>query len=107
MERKSCCADPQPSRAQFLQQKLNNFRAFVEPFCTDDKHRTRMQEFSSLDAVMPFLLQALALKKAGALEPALEKLTQEFAPFKDTEAEVAFKSKVHRYVAMFCDVLVQ
>ena len=107
MEIKSCCAVPQLSRAEFLQQKLTNFKAFVEPYCSEDKQKARLQEFSSLDAVMPFLLQALALKKAGALEPALEKFTQEFAPFKDTNAEQAFKSKVLRYVDMFCDVLVQ
>lgn len=106
MEIKSCCAEAQPSRAEFLKQKLANFKNFVEPYCTLDKHKARLQEFTNVDAVMPFLLQALALKKAGALEPALLQFTEEFAPFKDDEVELAFKTKVQRYVAMFCDILV-
>ena len=104
MEKKSCCAESQPSRAEFLHQKLQNFRAFIEPFCTQEKNKTRLQEFSSLDAIMPFLLQALALKKAGVLEPALERFTQEFAPFTEGQEE-AFRAKINRYVTMFCDVL--
>ncbi len=90
------------SRAVFLEEKLKNFRAYVAPHCDTKEKQQRLADFASVDAVMPYLLQAVALRQAGTLEQAVEGFTAEFVNVPEPEA---FKSKVRRYIDMFCDVL--
>ena len=96
----SCCS--QMTRKEFLEGKLQNFRAFLTPFCTTDKNKARLEGFKNLDSVMPYLLQAAALSKAGngAEAAAVEAFCAEFPG-----ADDAFRQKVARYLSMFSDVL--
>lgn len=98
-----CCSTAATtiSRKSFLEQKLKNFRAFLEPLCTTDAQKARLAEYNDVDSVMPFLLQALTLKTAGTLTIAINSFAAEFTP---PDAE-AFRTKVERYINMFCDVL--
>ena len=100
-----CCSTaPHPatvSRKAFLEQKLKNFRAFLEPLCVTDAQKARLAEYSDIESVMPFLLQALALRTAGTLPAAISSFTAEFT----APDQPAFHAKVERYISMFCDVL--
>jgi hypothetical protein len=95
-----CCSGA-PTRAQFLAAKLKNFQAYLEPLCSNDEQRARVKEYATVDAAMPFLLQALALRSAGGLDGAIETFTAEWK----VDDVAAFKVKVGRYINMFCDVL--
>jgi hypothetical protein len=99
-----CCSSAQkpPSRAEFLAQKLKNFQAYLEPLCSSDAQKAKVKEYATVDAAMPFLLQALALRSAGGLDSAIETFTAEEWKVDDV---AAFKAKVGRYINMFCDVL--
>ncbi len=100
----SCCQPKTggPSKAEFLSGKLRNFRAFLEPYCgTDVELKTRLQTYNDLDAVMPFLLQAVAAVKAGQREAVLSAFCDPFGPAADS----AFRVKVQRYLDMFVEVL--
>ena len=102
MECCSTAATAKPvSRKAFLEQKLKNFQAYLEPLCTTEKQKARLAEYNDVDYVMPFLLQAVALKTAGTLPEAVRAFTAEFSP-PDPEA---FHAKVERYINMFCEVL--
>jgi hypothetical protein len=96
-----CCGKPQ-SRAAFLEEKLKNFRAYVLPYCDTKEKKERLAEFGSVEAITPFLLQAVALRQAGTLDQAVDAFASEFRNAPEPEA---FKAKVRRYVDMFCDVL--
>jgi hypothetical protein len=93
----SCC---QPSRKAFLEEKLKNFRTFLEPHCGTEELKGRLKEFSEVDSVMPFMLQAVALKAAGQLDGAVAQFCDNFP-----NGDVAFRTKVGRYFHMFADVL--
>jgi hypothetical protein len=98
-----CCSTAASaiSRKAFLEQKLKNFRVFLEPLCITDAQKARLAEYNDVNSVMPFLLQALALRTAGTLTTAINSFVAEFTP---PDAK-AFRTKVERYVNMFCDVL--
>ena len=92
----SCC---QPTtRRAFLEEKLGNFRKFLEPHCSTDEHKAYFSKFSDLDSTMPHLLQCVALQKAGTLATAVDLYCA------DLPAEVV--DKVKRYLAMFVEVLI-
>ena len=96
----SCC---QPTRKEFLETKLANFRAFLEERCSTDEERGIVASFSTVDSVMPYLLQAAALRAADAakLEQSIAALESRFSK----AADEAFKVKLRRYINMFCDVI--
>ena len=93
----ACCSAL--SRAQFLEQKLKNFRDFVSPLCVTEEQKGRLTEYDSLDRVMPFLLQLVALRKSGALASTLDSFAE------DLKGDDAWRVKLGRYADMFCDVL--
>lgn len=97
----SCC-QPQ-SRREFLTTKLTNFRNYLETYCTTDELKARLTEFKDLDSVMPFLLQAVALKHVGQLEATVDTLCDAFPVASDDRG--AFRKKIGRYMDMFVDVL--
>ena len=96
----SCC---QPTRKEFLETKLTNFRAFLEEHCFTDEERGIVASFSTVDSVMPYFLQAAALRAADAakLEQSIASLESRFSKATDE----AFKVKLRRYINMFCDVI--
>ena len=94
----SCC---QQSRKDFLTAKLSNFKAYLEAHCGTEEEKTALASFATVDAVMPYLLQAVALQKAGRLSEATAALADHFTK----DADAAFHAKVGRYITMFCDVL--
>jgi hypothetical protein len=54
---------------------------------------------------MPFILQGVALRSAGASLP-VEAFVSEFSLDGRSDADKnAFRTKVERYLTMFCDVL--
>jgi hypothetical protein len=100
----------------FLEEKLSNFRKFLEPLClTDehkaylrtfndldrstDEHKAYLEKFADLDSTMPYLLQCVALQKAGKLDAAVDQLCAALP------ASPAVVDKVKRYLTMFVDVL--
>ena len=96
----SCC---QPTeRKAFLEEKLKNFRVFLEPHCATDEHKAYLTKFKDLDSVMPYLLQCVVLSKAGQLEAAVDEFCHTLPASTEREAVVA---KVKRYLNMFVDVL--
>jgi len=95
----SCC-EPQ-NRKAFLESKLTNFRAFLEPHCTTEALKERLLQFRDLDSVLPYLSQLVALKKLGHLDAAVETFC---AYFPATASDETFRIKVKRYIAMFIDV---
>jgi hypothetical protein len=94
----SCC---QQSRKDFLTTKLGNFKAYLEAHCGTEEEKTALASFASVDAVMPYLLQAVALQRAGKLDEATAALVTHFTK----DADAAFHTKVGRYITMFCEVL--
>ena len=94
----TCCS--QLTRKEFLETKLRNFKAYVEPFCTSETTRARLNSFQDLDTVMPYLLQAVALSKAGQKDTAVNSFVAEFPG-----ATPEFRDKISRYLSMFVDVL--
>ena len=97
----SCCVEPTATtKADFIAAKLKNFRAFVEPYCATADQRAALSTYDSVDAVMPFLLQAVAAQRVGQSEALLAKFCAEFP-----SADDAFRAKVGRYLSMFCEVL--
>ena len=91
-----CCV----SREVFLTEKLQNFKRFVEPHCTSDELKGALETYSSLDAAMPFLLQAVAISATGSLDSCVTAFCDKF-----TEVDEAFRTKVGRYIHMFVEVL--
>ncbi len=103
MQNMSCCENPKAlTKADFIAQKLKNFREFLEPHCTSDEQKAALKTYSTVDAVAPLLLQAVAAQSMGAAaqEALLTKFCAEFPT-----ADAAFKAKVGRYLSMFCDVM--
>ena len=97
----SCCAAAPPTtKAEFLTAKLKNFRGFVEPYCTTAEQTAALQSYNSLDTVMPLLLQAVAAQRLGLGNELVDQFCAKFPASDD-----AFRVKVGRYLAMFCDVL--
>jgi len=94
----SCC---QQSRKDFLTAKLGNFKAFLEAHCGTEEEKAVLDSFASVDAVMPYLIQAVALQRAGKLGEAVKALGNHFTK----DADAAFHAKVERYITMFCEVL--
>ncbi len=103
----SCCESATAlSRKDFLESKLKNFRAFIEPHCTTDELKTKLAEFQDLDTVMPYLGQLLALVKVGgqeAIEPAVASFLSSFPAA--SQSDEKFTAKVRRYIEMFVEVL--
>ena len=96
----SCC---QPTeRKAFLEEKLKNFRTFLEPHCSTDEHKDYLVKFKDLDSVMQYLLQCVLLHKAGQLDATVEQFCQTLPASSESSAVV---SKVKRYMNMFVDVL--
>ena len=96
----SCC---QPTeRKAFLEEKLKNFRAYLEPHCTSDEHKAYLTKFKDIDSVMPYLLQCVVLSKAGQLDATVEEFCHTLPASAESSAVVA---KVKRYMNMFVDVL--
>jgi len=82
---------------------LANFRAYLAPYCTTEELKQRLTEYTGVDSVMPFLLQAIALKQVGQLDSSIQSFCDAF-PVPAEEVE-AFRVKVGRYMNMFVDVL--
>ena len=99
----SCCAPTPLTATAFLEQKLKNFRAFVEPHCTSPDMKAALTQYDSVDAVMPFLLKVLAAEKLGQSELLLDKFCEGFSV--EEAGRVAFRAKVKRYLDMFREVL--
>ena len=101
----SCCAptDPQTTTA-FLEQKLKNFRAFVEPHCSTDEMKAMLSQYDSMVSVMPFLIKAITAEKLGQTELLLDKFCEGFTTIKPEELP-AFRAKVKRYLEMFREVI--
>ena len=99
----SCC---EPANAKtFLEAKLKNFRAFLEPHCSTAELKAKLAEYKDLDTVMPYLSQLVALAKVGhdaAINTAVESFLAQLPALRDDEA---FVSKLRRYMEMFVDVL--
>ena len=95
----SCCTEPK-TRAEFLTAKLKNFRAFVEPYCATAEQKEALQSYNSLDTVMPYLLQAVVAQRLGLAADVLDQFCAKFPA-----SDEAFRLKVGRYLAMFCEVL--
>jgi cytochrome P450 len=87
----------------FLEQKLRNFRAFIEPHCATEQQKAKLKQYDSLDAVMPFLLQAVAAEKLGQTDALVAKFCDGFQV--DAETLPPFRAKVRRYLDMFREVL--
>lgn len=94
-----CCT---PSKADFLEQKLKNFRAFLEPFVKTPEQKEKLVPYKDMNSVMPLLFQALALRKASpdSLQATLDSMAREL----DMDAEA--QKKLRRYMDMFCDVII-
>ena len=98
----ACCQGL--DRDAFLQQKLKNFKAYAEPFCTEEG-RAQLTLFSTVTDLAPFVQKAKAcLLGLGqeALDTQLDTLCDTMAREKATPA---FREKVGRYVAMFCELM--
>ena len=96
----SCC---QPTtRRAFLEEKLKNFRKFVAPLCLLDEHKAYFDKFNDLDNAMPYLLQCVALQKAGKLDDAVDHFCAALPACQNMPAVV---DKVKRYLTMFVEVL--
>ena len=98
----SCC-DKTESKQEFLEQKLKNFRAFVEPYCLTELQKDTLAQYSSLEAVMPSLIKAIAAQRIGQSEALLNQFCAGFSM--ESEEAVAFRAKVKRYFDMFVEVL--
>ncbi len=98
----SCCSEPtnQKTKAMFLEEKLKNFKVFLEPYCSTAEAKSAIKTYDSLEAVMPFLLQAVAASRMSQTEALVTRFCEAFPT-----ADDAFRVKVGRYFAMFCDVL--
>jgi hypothetical protein len=97
----SCC---QPvDRKTFLEEKLKNFRVFLEPHCVSDELKDYLGKFNDLDSVMPYLAQCVILYKSGQLDAAVEKFCETLPATSERDAVVV---KVKRYLNMFVDVLI-
>ena len=92
-----CCSPI--DRKSFLEEKLGNFRTYLEPHCKIDEHRAYLGKFADLDTAMPYLIQCVMLHKAGQLVATADQFLGGF----EIPAEVAVKIK--RYLFMFVDVL--
>lgn len=92
------CCEP-TDRKTFLEEKLKNFRNYLEPHCLTDEHKAYLSKFTDLDTVMPYLLQCILLHKAGQLDSTVDTFCEKLPG----KAEVS--AKVKRYLNMFVDVL--
>jgi hypothetical protein len=82
-----------------MEEKLKNFRNYLEPHCVSDEHKAYLTKFKDLDSVMPYLLQCVLLHRAGQLDSTVEQFCQTLP----ASSEVVIKVK--RYMNMFVDVL--
>ena len=103
--KKPACCEVATDREAFLQQKLKNFKAYVEPFCSPEGKAQLHLLSGSLDDLMPFVLKA----KACALSLGQEALDKQIDALCETMTKgtvtPAFREKVGRYVAMFCELM--
>ena len=101
----ACCnqSAPPPTKEEFLTQKLENFRAFLEPHCTTPDLQEKLKTYSSLKAVMPWLYQAAAVVRAGQIEAAVTKFCESFGNAGKTDA---FRTRIRRTLQMFADVMI-
>lgn len=100
----SCCSTtPAPTRAEFLDQKLKNFRAFVAPHCATPAAQDHLKTYSSIEAAMPLLLKAVAAERLGQSDALVDKFCESLTI--DAKDLPAFREKAKRYLAMFCEVL--
>jgi hypothetical protein len=101
----SCCEPAHPSVAPtkeaFLTAKVQNFRLFLAPYCRTPEHQAVLERYTSLEDVMPYLLQVAGLVKAGQTDLVVNQVCEPFG----TSADDAFRTRVRRYVEMFADVL--
>jgi len=73
--------------------------------CQTDEQRKLLESYATLDSVMPFIFQGLALRKTGnGLGSAVDTFVANFPSLGEGEA-VDVKVKVGRYFNMFCDVM--
>jgi hypothetical protein len=98
----SCCTETpmMPTKKEFLESKLKNFRAFLEPHCTTDPLKQRLASLQTIEDVMPYVLQVTAMSKAGQSELLVEQFCSEFGNINEE-----FRHKVRRYLEMFVTVL--
>ena len=95
----SCC-EQTPTKKEFLESKLKNFRAFLEPHCGTELLKQRLASLQTLEDVMPFAIQATAMSKAGQGDALVSQFCAEFGEVSDE-----FRSRVGRYLALFVEVL--
>jgi hypothetical protein len=98
----SCCEKTESTQV-FLEQKLKNFRAFVEPHCSTELQKDMLAQYDSLEAVMPLLIKAIAAKNIGQSDALLDQFCAGFSL--ERQELQAFRAKAKRYLDMFVDVL--
>lgn len=97
----NCCSETPPTKKEFLETKLKNFRTFLGPYCETETLKQRLASLATLQDVIPYLIQATAMSKAGQSELLVEQFCAEFGPLVTEE----FRTKVRRYLEMFITVL--
>ena len=96
-----CCQTP-PTKEAFLKEKLKNFRNFLEPHCGTPELKEKLAAYNSLEAVLPWIYQAVAIVRAGQTEAAVAKFCEAFGAAGQTDE---FRTRIRRTLQMFADVL--
>ena len=97
----SCCVEPKAlTKGEFITAKLKNFHAFIEPHCSTEDQKKVLATYTTVEDVMPFLLQVVAAHRLGKQDALLNTFCASFP-----SADDAFRSKLSRYMNMFCEVL--
>ena len=79
---------------------MKNFRAFLTEYAKTEETKAKLTQWSSVNEVLPYLAQLIPIYKAGKSDLIVKGFCDEFGTQDD-----AFKTKVGRYVEMFCEVL--
>lgn len=80
-------------------QKLTNFRAYLQPHLKSPEHAEWLSKFSTLEEVMPYLLQLKALQAVGKVDEAVRKLQEELEI-----ADPAVVAKIKLYLECFVEL---
>lgn len=100
----TCCnpAAKSLTKEEFIKQKLENFRAFLEPHCTTPDLQEKLKTYNSINSVLPWLYQAATIVRAGQIEPAVTKFCEAFGAVGQTED---FRTRIRRTLQMFADIM--
>jgi hypothetical protein len=98
----SCCSTT--TKEEFLQQKLKNFKAYLEPFHLTDEQRSQLNAMTTVNDALPFLLQVKALRATGGLNNMVDTYCHTVRGLSPEDLN-GLRAKVLRYMEMFCDLL--